>query len=682
MKRKLVSAMTLALLLTSMLTLAFHVQPVEAEGTVYIRADGSIDPPTAPISTVDNVIYTLTDNMTSNWDGLVIERDNMVLNGAGYAIQGAGWGYGVFLTWERSNVTVKNVKIQAFEMAICLESRNCTITNNIVTNNTQDGIYVDGGDTNVVSNNQVSSNLNGISVVYSTDSIVLNNNVSGNNQCGIYLFADRDVLSYNIVSSNGRYGIYMVGNEHRVFGNTVSNNSEAGILLSSSNNIISGNSISLSQYGVEFDPWSGPVYNNTIFKNNFVDNAAQVYVRSPSYDNRWDNGYPSGGNFWSDYNGTDIYCGAYQNETGSDGIGDTPYVIDSSNHDNYPFMKPFPYENGTIYIRADGSIDPSGAPIQRKGETYTLTGNIIGGADGISVERSNIVIDGAGYTIQGSMYPQSRGINCKESNVTVSNVTVTGFQYDIALGGSFHNITSNIIGFIYIAGSSHNVAKNIIARVYIEGSFHNVSDNRIAAGPARTGIWMSSASNNSVLFNNVSHCELAICMWFNCRGNIFAGNNIADNHDGIAFQTGNSDNKIIHNNFFRNVRDAVPYGGTNVWDDGYPYGGNCWSNYTGADIYHGSSQNEVGSDGIGDTPRLIDASNVDHYPLMDSIRLLVGDVNGDGYVGIDDLYTIAMHFAAEIGQPKYLRTCDINFDGYIGIDDLYTAASHFGEETP
>lgn len=51
--------------------------------------------------------------------------------------------------------------------------------------------------------------------------------------------------------------------------------------------------------------------------------------------------YPSGGNHWTDYSGTDSYRGPYQNETGSDGIGDTPYVIDENNIDTYPLMAPF-----------------------------------------------------------------------------------------------------------------------------------------------------------------------------------------------------------------------------------------------------------------------------------------------------------------------------------------------------
>jgi hypothetical protein len=41
--------MMLALLLMGMLTLAFNIQPVKASGTIYVRADGSVDFPSAPI---------------------------------------------------------------------------------------------------------------------------------------------------------------------------------------------------------------------------------------------------------------------------------------------------------------------------------------------------------------------------------------------------------------------------------------------------------------------------------------------------------------------------------------------------------------------------------------------------------------------------------------------------------
>jgi parallel beta-helix repeat protein len=76
----------------------------------------------------------------------------------------------------------------------------------------------------------------------------------------------------------------------------------------------------------------------SLFRHNyFVNNYQSVF--SESSTDVWDDGVE--GNYWSDYNGTDLYSGPYQNQTGSDGIGDTPYVIDASNNDSRPLMGTF-----------------------------------------------------------------------------------------------------------------------------------------------------------------------------------------------------------------------------------------------------------------------------------------------------------------------------------------------------
>jgi len=99
--------------------------------------------------------------------------------------------------------------------------------------------------------------------------------------------------------------------------------------------------------------------NNNVYHNNFVDNANQVYTQVYTYasQNSWDEGYPSGGNYWSDYNGTDLFSGPYQNVTGSDGIGDTPYTIDADNKDRFPYMIEIkgPYIPGDL--NHDGEVD-------------------------------------------------------------------------------------------------------------------------------------------------------------------------------------------------------------------------------------------------------------------------------------------------------------------------------------
>jgi hypothetical protein len=90
-----------------------------------------------------------------------------------------------------------------------------------------------------------------------------------------------------------------------------------------------------NQYGIILEN----SYNDTICHNNFLGNTNQLNI----YDSTgaWDNGYPSGGNYWSDYAGVDAYSGPNQNQPGSDGIGDTPYNCSENNQDNYPLMQIF-----------------------------------------------------------------------------------------------------------------------------------------------------------------------------------------------------------------------------------------------------------------------------------------------------------------------------------------------------
>ncbi|MEM3612284.1 MAG: NosD domain-containing protein [Candidatus Bathyarchaeia archaeon] len=118
-------------------------------------------------------------------------------------------------------------------------------------------------------------------------------------------------------------------------------------LFNSTNNMITYSIISNNTVGVCAYQSNGNVFHH----NNFIDNAINVisnYLspfqlpQSTVYSrNVWDAGYPSGGNYWSNYRGVDWYSGPYQNETGSDGIADFSYRIDDNNQDRYPLMGKF-----------------------------------------------------------------------------------------------------------------------------------------------------------------------------------------------------------------------------------------------------------------------------------------------------------------------------------------------------
>ncbi|HKI75855.1 MAG TPA: hypothetical protein VKA28_01525, partial [Candidatus Bathyarchaeia archaeon] len=101
-------------------------------------------------------------------------------------------------------------------------------------------------------------------------------------------------------------------------------------------------------------------------RNNLVNNTIQAQDDQPG-QNSWDNEYPSGGNYWSDYKGVDNCSGPQQNICPSpDGIGDTPYVFNSA-QDNYPLMNPFvPDPPAAVALGGGGGSAGSGgrAPLR------------------------------------------------------------------------------------------------------------------------------------------------------------------------------------------------------------------------------------------------------------------------------------------------------------------------------
>jgi len=85
---------------------------------------------------------------------------------------------------------------------------------------------------------------------------------------------------------------------------------------------------------------------------------------------------------------------------------------------------------------------------------------------------------------------------------------------------------------------------------------------------------------------------------------------------GILLGNSSNYNSIFHNNFINDAQQVISIDSVNVWDDGYPSGGNYWSDYSGIDEKNGPNQDQPGSDGIGDAPYIIEVDNRDRYPLM------------------------------------------------------------------
>jgi parallel beta-helix repeat protein len=352
--------------------------PSPTGGAIYIKADGSVEPLTANITSADSVTYTFTDN---NYGSIILEMDNIVVDGAGYTLEGAGIGTGVNLT-EGSNVTITNLKIKDFKTGIFLYSASHNVLSQNNLTNTVSGIILCESSNNILSGNDMTNNNYGIILEQSSSNNILsgndmtnnnygivldgssNNTISGNTffNCGLFVWESYgNVVVDNLVNnkplvylegvsdyvvdnagqvilinctnifaedlnlSNATIGIQLwATNNTHITNNSIANNYFHGIFLySASHNVLSQNNLTNNKNGIVLDGSS----NNSNYHNNFIDNAE--HVKSYASTNVWDGGYPSIGNYWSNYAGVDL---------DHDGIGDSWHEIDGNNTDHYPLM--------------------------------------------------------------------------------------------------------------------------------------------------------------------------------------------------------------------------------------------------------------------------------------------------------------------------------------------------------
>ncbi len=226
-----------------------------------------------------------------------------------------------------------------------------------------------------------------------------------------------------------------------------------------------------------------------------------------------------------------------------------------------------------------------------------------------------------------------------------------------------NNITNNENGMLILESGELHLCRN-----------NTISRNNIMANNYR-GIQISS-SYNSISGNKIKSNGQGIYLGMYSPYNSISGNNITDNGQGIHFYI-SSNNTIYHCNFVGNSEQVYSDRSTNVWDDGYPSGGNYWSDYTGKDRKSGPDQHKGGSDGIGDTPYIIDENNQDNYSLMNPY--IAGDVDYDGYVGSADAGILNGAYGTWEGDPLYVQRADFDQDGYIGSADAGILNGNYGK---
>ena len=219
-------------------------------------------------------------------------------------------------------------------------SEDIHVINSVSNNNSVDGFFFVGCSGVYVERCEANNNAGGIYLFYSSNIHIYNSTANSNEYCGIL---PDHCGSGEIINNTAKYnagGIRMdYSTNITVERNTLEGNGADGILLkdSSNNNTVRYNNAINNEHGIRIMRSN----NNCIYLNNLINNV--INAESDGDSNQWHSHekitYSYLGNSFSNYLGN-YYSDYKGSDENSDGIGDSPYAINSE-VDEYPLIQPF-----------------------------------------------------------------------------------------------------------------------------------------------------------------------------------------------------------------------------------------------------------------------------------------------------------------------------------------------------
>jgi parallel beta-helix repeat protein len=525
-------------------------------GIIYINPDGSVEG-TNKIQQ-NGAIYTFTDDIEGS---IIVQRDNpsqsdiIIIDGAGYTLQGNGTGIGVDISG-MYRVTVTNITIRQFQTGIyCTQAGSLALHANRLFGNSISncsiGIHLESSQSVILRNNTMFDNdnnfiLSGAYDFYLDHDVDSSNTVNGKPICywinrqnmevppdagTVILVKCSDITVRNLQLSNNGAGIRLISTKDSTITNNIVTSNNYGIYLSDSQNItINGNSITANKDGILIEGES----NSNNLKNNIL-NSNERNLNLVFSSNLATN------------------------------------VIDESNTIN---GKPVYY----WVNRQNMEVPPNAGYVA------------LIDCRGVTVKNQHLSNNQVGILIVGT------------TNSTIANNTFSNNSYGITCFSSGNLIAGN------------NVTNNNSWGIYLLDASNNTLLSNYMALNKGAAIYLKNCSDNVILNNNLTKNGKGIYLYY-AQNNTIVGNVIEDNNIGLSFfsiYVLSSGNLIYHNDLVNNTQQVnfsyVLFGGNaaNTWDNGET--GNYWSNYNGTDANH---------NGIGDMPYIINDYNQDNYPLME-----------------------------------------------------------------
>ena len=231
------------------------------------------------------------------------------------------------ITIVHNDVTVRRFALVDSWQGVCLDKvSGCSISGNKILNNHYGVVLTSATENNITANviSSVKFGAYGIQLNRASNNNIQENQLTNLSE-GIAVLDDFHSPDAVILSKS-----------NSILGNNIINCTDKAVWFKfTKENLFVGNTIANSTIGLAV-MWTD---NNIVYQNNFVGNVKQVAGGpEPIFSGgsgvrysicQWDDGRE--GNYWSDYNGMDA---------NRDGIGDTPYIVNEKNTDNFPLVNP------------------------------------------------------------------------------------------------------------------------------------------------------------------------------------------------------------------------------------------------------------------------------------------------------------------------------------------------------